>query len=102
MSNKELIISLIQEDLKHCQLIVGLDELGLQASDKHCLGILDIVANLMQVPKGNLQFDWGRTYITYMADCTGMDVEYTSASMRPYAEFCYDELIEIVNSDSVC
>ena len=99
MSEKELIISLIQQDLKHCQLIVGLDELGLQASDKHCLGILDIVANLMRVPEGNVEFDWGRTYLTYMSDCTGVDVEYTSDSMRPYAETCYDDLVEVLNAE---
>lgn len=98
MSEKELIISLIQQDLKHCQLIVGLDELGLEASDKHCLGILDIVANLMRVPEGNVEFDWGRTYVTYMANCTVIDVEYTSDWMRPYAETCYDDLIQVLNS----
>ena len=54
MSNKELIISLIQQDLKHSQLVLGLDELGMEASDKHCLDILDIVYNLMQVPSGTL------------------------------------------------
>ncbi|MCH2231324.1 MAG: hypothetical protein MK105_13365 [Crocinitomicaceae bacterium] len=101
MSNRELIISLIQEDLKHSQLIVGLDELGLSASEKHCLRILDIVANLMQVTEGHIEFDWGRTYITYMADCTGGTVEDSSDSMRPYAESCYDELIKILNLANV-
>ena len=52
MSNKELIVSLIQQDLKHSQLVLGLDELGMEASDKHCLDILDIVYNLMKVPGG--------------------------------------------------
>ncbi|MFT6443382.1 MAG: hypothetical protein ACJASQ_001165 [Crocinitomicaceae bacterium] len=98
MSERELIISLIQQDLKHCQLIVGLDELGLEASDKHCLGILDIVADLMRVPEGNVEFDWGRTYVTYMAECTGMEVEYKSDSMRPYAETCYDDLVQVLNT----
>ena len=58
MSDKELIINLIQQDLKHSQLVLGLDELGMEASDKHCLEILDIVANLMKVPEGNVEYDW--------------------------------------------
>jgi len=57
MSQKELIISLIQQDLKHSQLILGLDELGMDASDKHSLEILDVVANLMQVPDGEIEYD---------------------------------------------
>ena len=100
MSTKELIISLIQQDLKHCQLVVGLDQLGLDASDKHCLELLDIVADLMHVPAGNLEHDWGRVYITYMSECTGVEIESTSRSLRPYAECCYDDLCEILRSEN--
>ena len=91
MSEKELIISLIQQDLKHCQLIVGLDQLGLEASDKHGLELLDIVADLMHVPAGNAEFDWGRIYVTYMSECAGVEIESTSASLRPFAESCYED-----------
>jgi len=38
-------------------LILGLDELDLEASDKHRLELLDIVANLMQVPDGEIEYD---------------------------------------------
>lgn len=101
MSEKELIISLIQQDLKHSQLIVGLDRLGLEASERHCLQILDIVANLMRVPEGHTELDWGKIYITYMAECDGLEIEYTADSMRPFAESCYDDLCEILNSENV-
>ena len=97
MSNKELIISLIQQDLKHSQLILGLDELGLEASDKHCLEILDIVANLMQVPDGEVEYDWGRVYTTFMAESKRVGVHHTSETMRPFAEACYDGLIEVIS-----
>lgn len=97
MSTKELIISLIAQDLKHSQLIIGLDELGLQASEKHCLELLDIVAKLMNVPEGKVEFDWGRIYLTYASECTGMEVEDTSASLRPFAETCYDDLQAVLN-----
>jgi len=96
MSNKELIISLIQQDLKHSQLILGLDELGLEASERHCLQLLDIVAELMEVPTGSIEFEWGRVYITYMAECTGVEVEARSEALRPYAAVCYEELVEVL------
>ena len=97
MSNKQLIISLIQQDLKHSQLILGLDELGLDASDKHCLELLDIVANLMQVPEGHIECDWGRLYVTYMAESKKVGVQHTSETMKPFAEACYNGLCEILN-----
>ena len=101
MSNKELIISLIQQDLKHSQLVLGLDELGMDASDKHCLEILDIVANLMNVPAGDVEYDWCRLYVTYMQECKTVGVTHTTATMKPFAEACYNGLVEIVNSDNV-
>lgn len=100
MSNKELIISLIQQDLKHSQLIVGLDRLGLEASERHCLQLLDIIAHLMQVPEGHKEFDWGRVYVTYMSECDGPDIDFTADSMRPYAVSCYDDLCEVLNSEN--
>lgn len=99
MSEEELIIALIQQDLKHSQLVVGLDRLGLEASERHCLQILDIVAHLMKVPEGYKEFDWGRVYVTYMAECDGVDIDCTADSMRPYAISCYDDLCEILNSE---
>lgn len=100
MQNKELIISLIQQDLKHSQLVLGLDELGMEASDKHCLDILDIVYNLMKVPGGHVEYDWCRLYVTFMQECKTVGVTHTTETMKPFAEACYNGLVEIVNSDS--
>ena len=82
MSQKELIISLIQQDLKHC------------------LEILDIVANLMQVPGGHVEYDWCRLYVTYMQECKTVGVTHTTETMKPFAEACYAGLVEIVDSAS--
>lgn len=101
MSDKELIINLIQQDLKHSQLVLGLDDLGMDASDKHCLEILDIVMNLMKVPDGEIEYDWCRLYVTYMQECKMVGVTHTSETMKPFAEACYAGLIEIVNSNNV-
>ena len=98
MTRKELIIKLIQQDLKHSQLIIGLDQLGLSASDRHCLELLDIVAELMKVPTGKLEFDWGRVYLTYMSECTGDEIASTCDSLRPYAHSCYNDLCGVLNT----
>lgn len=97
MSNKELIIALIQQDLKHSQLVSGLDSLGLEASDKHCLQILEIVSELMGVPvDGEIEFAWGRMYVSLMAEVVHFEVEHTADNLRSYAETCYQELCSIL------
>ncbi len=48
---EELVIELILQDLKHNQLIYGLDRLNLDAGYCHFLGILDLVQRLMKVPE---------------------------------------------------
>lgn len=98
MINKELIIALIQQDLKHSQLILGLDDLGLSASDKHSLEIFDILANLMQVPEGHVESEWARVYLTYMSESREVEIDHTTTPMMPYAISCYDDLAEILHS----
>ena len=95
MSDKELIISLLQQDLKHSQLISGLDQLGLDASNHHCLELLDIIADLMNVPKGNIEINWGKKYVSLMSETVKLDAKESAKHFRAYAEFCYDELFEI-------
>ncbi|MEX2568239.1 MAG: hypothetical protein WD431_19995 [Cyclobacteriaceae bacterium] len=46
-----LLIELILQDLKHNQLILGLDRLNLDAGYCHFLGILDLIKRLMGVPE---------------------------------------------------
>ena len=63
---EELLIELILQDLKHNQLIFGLDRLNLDAGYCHFLGILDLIQSLMGVPD-KLMDDFTETY---MALCT--------------------------------
>ena len=98
MSNKQLIISLIQQDLKHSQLVSGLDNLGLEATENHCLQLLDIIAKLMGVPEGNAEFDWGKMYVSLMAESIHFDIRATSDDLRPYAKVCYVELKKLLDS----
>jgi len=100
MTQKDLIISLLQQDLKHSQLVMGLDRLGLEASERHCLQLLDIIANLMQVPEGHVEFDWGKLYITYMAESVEFEIDCTTDSLKAYAETCYDELLGVLKREN--
>ena len=65
MNTKSLIIRLIQEDLKHSQFILGLDNLGLKASETHHLELFEVVSELMKVPE-SAEISWGKVYSNYM------------------------------------
>ena len=99
MTRKQLIISLIQQDLKHSQLVLGLDQLGLNASDHHCLELLDIIAELMKVPEGETERIWGKTYVSLMAKAVQLDAKDGSGRLRGYAESCYKDLKAVVKEE---
>jgi len=92
MKTKELVISLIQQDLKHTQLIAGLDNLGLEASDKHHLQILEIAAKLMKVPEGDIDDNWGQVYNSLLQEAKHFQITQTHDSFRDYATLCYRQL----------
>lgn len=96
MTHKDLIIALILQDLKHSQLVMGLDRLGLEASDRHCLELFDIIADLMQVPEGHVELDWSKLYLTYMAECSDIEISNDLNQLKPYAESCFEELERIL------
>jgi hypothetical protein len=62
---EDLIVSLIQQDLKHNQLTTGLRNVGLEP-DVHCLEIIEVVARLMGVEKDNVTDQWAETYFSFM------------------------------------
>lgn len=90
MSNKELIITLIQQDLKHTQLTSGLDKAGLD-TEKHHLQLLELVSDLMEVPE-QIDFDWGQAYYDLLQEAEKFEIGHTTDALRPYAELCYRQL----------
>lgn len=92
MKTKELVISLIQQDLKHTQLVAGLDNVGLEASDKYHLQILEIIAKLMQVPEGDIDNNWGQVYYRLLQEAKYFQITHTHDSLRDYAILCYRQL----------
>lgn len=97
--NEQLIIDLIQQDLKHCQLVYGLERLGLQGSTMHQLEILEIIYRLMHIPKEKKSDYLVETYAAFMSMATDVEVTPSGESLRPLAKDCYHRLkylIELV------
>ncbi|MEZ4936525.1 MAG: hypothetical protein R2799_02925 [Crocinitomicaceae bacterium] len=62
--DRELIIRLIEQDIKHNQLINGFNNIGLIVSEDHHLNIVGIVSDLM----GKTSDDWFDHYHKTMLD----------------------------------
>lgn len=59
---RDKIIALIAEDIKHNQLLNGLDSIGLNDNDRYSLGIDFIVADMMGYSKGQVPDKWLEAY----------------------------------------
>ncbi len=99
MKNERLIINLILQDLKHNQLLSGLKKIGLEASDSHYLDILEIVAELMGVPK-NLADDWGTLYVGFMNQAIYSETTKArkSEALKSFAKVCYGQLKQLIEN----
>ena len=85
---EELLIELILQDLKHNQLIYGLDKLNLDAGYCHFLGILDLVQRLMEVPEERM--DWfADTYMDAMHRALDFPITRSGEELRALAMECY-------------
>lgn len=93
MDQKELILQLIQQDLKHHQLIHGLRQLGLQDDGLYNLNILPIVARLMGVPEGEIAEEWAAIYLDSMERALDVGVSALGKELRAVAEGCYAGLV---------
>ncbi|MEX0313167.1 MAG: hypothetical protein AB3N18_03245 [Allomuricauda sp.] len=96
MYDKELIIRLIQESLKHDQLIEGLNKIGLEAGQLHNLKLLEIISELMRVPDGDASLSFGLVYADFIQQATEYEIEGNSDGLRLLAESCYTEFIKVL------
>ncbi|WP_215225019.1 hypothetical protein [Echinicola shivajiensis] len=90
----ELIKTLILQDLKHCQLLYGLDRLNLDAGYCHFLSILDLISKLMEISDDDVN-DFIETYMLFMNKCMDYPLSKTGEELKPLAEECYMVLTEI-------
>lgn len=64
-SGKQIIITLIQQDLKHHQLTNGLRSMGFN-SDLHTLNIIEVVADLIGVSEEEISEIWMDSYFSFL------------------------------------
>ncbi len=91
MTSDELIIELILQDLKHNQLILGLDRLNLDAGFCHYLGILDLIQRIMGVSEDKVD-EFSATYMGAMNRCLDFPISRSGEELRPLARECYSLL----------
>ena len=59
---RDRIIALIAEDIKHNRLLNGLDSIGLNDNDRYTLSLDLVIADTMGYPKGKVPDKWLETY----------------------------------------
>ncbi len=94
--NEQLIIDLIQQDLKHCQLIYGLEQLGLSSSSMHHLEILEIIYQLMDISHEKRNDYLSETYASFMSMATNYEITSNGETLKVLAEDCYYRLKYLV------
>lgn len=95
-ANKNIIINLIQQDMRHNQLLRGLQKIKLN-TDFHSSEIMDIVGLLMELPKEYENDHWAKTYISFMEEASKHPFTDRGFELLPLAEECYQLLISCQN-----
>jgi len=87
-NHKQLIIRLIQQDMKHQQLVEAICQAGFE-TDIHNLQLLPIVANLMGIPTHQIPDRWVEIYINCLGQTTLYPITPLAENLLPLAEECY-------------
>lgn len=90
MENKALILTIIQADLKHNQLISGLDSLHLH-TDSYFLGLHKVVSQLMGLGEDTSD-QWFDIYDSYLKEAHTHPISDSPDSLLLVAEECYNLL----------
>lgn len=90
--DRDKIIRLITEDIKHNQLLNGLNNIGLTDNDRYTLSIDLFIADMMGYPKGKVPDRWLEIYHQTLLS---IPHDMTSKEARNRAVGLYDALIII-------
>ncbi len=97
MENSSLIVQLIQQDLKHNQLLMALRSMGLEDGGLYDLDLMGIVANLMLVPDLELE-KFTSIYGDYLDRAHQFPVCFDGSELMCIAEECYNCLLKLLNT----
>jgi len=100
LSNEDIIIGLIQMDMKHNQLVGGLEAIGLDGDGLFELGVLEIISKLMEVPGGKIDDRFSTMYSGFLKEATKYKITYRTEALRPQAELSYRQLKAFVDYET--
>ncbi|MEB2774997.1 hypothetical protein SYJ56_06750 [Algoriphagus sp. D3-2-R+10] len=88
--NKDLLIEeLILQDLRHIQLIYGLEAIGFNEESFHSLELSYCIAELMGM-RGDEIFDrFFGVYWDQIEKCKELEMTYSRENLRPLAKECH-------------
>ncbi len=92
MKKKELILSLIKQDMRHNRLFYCLESVGMELDDGHNLNILSIVARSMGIPKHQTSDQWGAIYSSFMEQAQQLPITPQGKEFDKLACQCYEQL----------
>lgn len=90
-ADKSLIIQILIADMKHEQLLEGLQKLGF-SSELHGSGLSSVVAELVGLEKKSIPEEWFDTYMQFLQQATHLPVTGNGENLRPLAEAGYGVL----------
>ncbi|UOB17491.1 hypothetical protein [Abyssalbus ytuae] len=97
MKKEDLIVSLIQCNMQHCQLVLNLENIGLEDRvGVFDINLMEIVAWLMCAKKTEIDDEWMETYLNFMNEAANYKVTRNGTSLKSLAEKCYEELKEVL------
>ena len=98
MVNTDIIPTIIQQDMKHQQLVGGLRKIGLHCDGLYDLSILELVAELMGVSEGNTFDEWIDLYMLFINGANNYDVTTDGKNLEMPARLCYKHLSALLDS----
>ena len=99
MKTALLITRLIQQDLKHNQLLAGLEALGFTDNGLQHLGIHTLIEKLMEVPP-EAHNNWATVYFNFLERAQYYPLSPQGEALLPLAEDCYRQLQSILGGSS--
>ena len=92
MEKEELIIHLIEQDLRHNILALGLENLQFSGVENYDLNLISAISSLMGIEKGETSDEWSITYHDYMLRASELKAGFEIDGLEELATECYDEL----------
>jgi hypothetical protein len=89
MNTKELVISIIQQEMRIKQYVIALRKLGIEFAHFEP-DLMHVVSVLMHV---NASDEWMELYVSELNKCEYLSIEPHGRNLKPLAEVCYYTLL---------